>query len=357
MNRPRSGPGRAAATLTALVLAAVLLTSCVMGYPPPPALVLAEPASVPGAVSTAWWDVSAQGYADDGQGLDYSRAGLLPVLIVVRNKTPGYPLIDPAEVRGLAPGREYAPYPPYAAADVAEATTAFEESAKAAFRGGAAGAIIGAGVGTLLGAAVGGGDALWRRALIGGGLGAFTGAVASMPEARYQLRRGIETELETLALRPVPAPPYGMAAGYVYFPADAGIGWVRLTVRTQGTASSYDVPIAAPNPAMVPRPESPGPASAPGYQPAPGLPPAAAYQPASPGSSPDNPPSFPAAQTPPAGQGAASQPDPASQANPAGPPQATPSASPYARTPASGGGLSSPGPAAGSPVPLGGGNQ
>jgi len=184
MNRPLGGPGRAAATLPALVLAAVLLTSCVMGYPPPPALVLAEPASVPGAVSTAWWDVSAQGYADDGQGLDYSRAGLLPVLIVVRNKTPGYPLIDPAEVRGLAPGREYAPYPPYAAADVAEATTAFEESAKAAFRGGAAGAIIGAGVGTLLGAAVGGGDAPVRGALMRGGrraVGGRSGSVRGWP--------------------------------------------------------------------------------------------------------------------------------------------------------------------------------
>ena len=354
MNRPFGGPGRAAAILPALALAAVLLTSCVMGYPPPPALVLAEPASVPGGVSTAWWDVAAQGYADDGQGLDFSRAGLFPVLIVLRNKTPGYPLIDPAEVRGLAPGREYAPYPPLAAADVAEATTAFEESAKAAFRGGAAGAIIGAGVGTLLGAAVGGGAALWRGALIGGGIGAFTGAVTSMPEARYQLRRGIEAELETLALRPVPAPPYGMAAGYVYFPADAGIGWVRLTVRSQGSAYSYDVPVAAPNPAMVPAPV--GPASAPAYQPAPGQQPAAAYQPASPGWSPGTPPSLPAAQAPPAGQGVPSQPDPAGQANPAGPPQATPPASPHARTPVSDGGFSNPAPVVGSTVPQGGGS-
>lgn len=265
MKRPFCGQFRA---MAALMLAAFLLTSCVLGYPPPPALVLAEPSAIPGAVSTPAWDVAVQGYADDGQGLDYSKAGLMPVLVVMRNKTPGYPLVDPAEVRGQAPGREYTPYPPLSAADVAEATSAFEESAKAILRGGVAGAVIGAGVGTLLGAAVGGGAALWRGALIGGGIGAFTGAVSSLPEARYQLRRGIETELETLALRPVPAPPYGMAAGYVYFPANAGIGWVRITVRDQSAAYSYDVPVA-PAAAMSPRSASAGPASAPAYQPAP----------------------------------------------------------------------------------------
>lgn len=238
------GPGRVSSRMTALVLCAFLLSSCVMGYPPPPALVLSEPAAVPGAVSTAAWDVAALPYVDDGAGLNYAVSGLCPVLVVLRNKTGDYPLIDPNEVRGLAAGREYVPYPPVQAADVAEATTAFEESAKAALRGATAGAVIGAGVGTLLGAAVGGGAALWRGALIGGGIGAFTGAVTSLPEARYQLRRGIDTELETLALRPIPAPPYGLAAGYVYFPSGAGIGWVRLTVRDASGPATVDVPIA-----------------------------------------------------------------------------------------------------------------
>jgi hypothetical protein len=274
MKRPFRGLGRALCRWAAFGLVALTLTSCVMGYPPPAALVLSEPAGVPGAVSTASWDVAAQAYADDGEGLNFSLAGLCPVLIVLRNKTAGYPLVDPAEVRGLAPGREYPPYPPLEAADVAEATTAFEESAKAAFRGGAAGAVIGAGVGTLLGAAVGGGAALWRGALIGGGIGAFTGAVASMPEARYQLRRGIETELDTLALKPVPAPPYGMAAGYVYFPSGAGIGWVRVTVRSQGGVSTYDVPVAPP---VQPVPGRAAPAAQ-GYQSAPAYQPAPAYQ-------------------------------------------------------------------------------
>ncbi|MEF3698854.1 MAG: hypothetical protein V3572_17025, partial [Desulfolutivibrio sp.] len=117
----------------------------------------------------------------------------------------------------------------------------------------------------LIGAAAGGGDALWRGALIGGGIGAVTGAATSMPEARYQLRRGIQTELETLALRPVPASPYGLTAGYVYFPANAGIGWVRITVRTQSATYSYDVSIAAPASDLAPRPTS----ATPAYQHAP----------------------------------------------------------------------------------------
>jgi uncharacterized protein YcfJ len=294
MNRFFYGPGSALGRLAMTAFLALVLTSCVMGYPPPPPLMLSEPASVPGAVSASSFDVAAMAYADDGEGLNFSMAGLAPVLIVLRNKTAGYPLIDPAEVWGIAPGREYASYPPLAAADVAEATSAFDESAKAALRGATAGAVIGAGVGTLFGAAVGGGAALWRGALIGGGLGAFTGAVSSLPEARYQLRRGIDTELETLALRPIPAPPYGMAAGYVYFPAGAGIGWVRLTVRDQGGASTYDVPIAPaprqkqgksgksapaqaaapspagqPAPAYQPTPTTQAPVQAPAYQPAP----------------------------------------------------------------------------------------
>ncbi|MDQ7830539.1 MAG: hypothetical protein RDU30_02295 [Desulfovibrionaceae bacterium] len=338
MKRPFCGQFRA---MAALMLAVFLLTSCVLGYPPPPALVLAEPSAIPGAVSTPAWDVAVQGYADDGQGLDFSKAGLMPVLVILRNKTPGYPLVDPAEVRGLAPGREYAPYPPLSAADVAEATSAFEESAKAILRGGVAGAVIGAGVGTLLGAAVGGGAALWRGALIGGGIGAFTGAVSSLPEARYQLRRGIETELETLALRPVPAPPYGMTAGYVYFPAGAGIGVVRVTVRDQSAAYSYDVPIAAPAPAMAPRPT----AAAPAYPPASLEPPAG------------SPPFSPAASPSPAGQGAASQPAPAGQANPADHPQTTPTASPYAQSVPSGIDAGAQASGAGSPVPRGDGSQ
>ncbi|MFZ5810601.1 MAG: hypothetical protein ACOY4F_01005 [Thermodesulfobacteriota bacterium] len=230
----------------AAVLACLLLASCVVATPPPTPQALSEPAGIPGSVSSAEWDIAAVAYAEPGPGLDYSRAGLAPVLIVFRNRGARYPMVDPAEVVGLAPGGRYASYPPIQAVDVAEASTAFDESAKAALRGGAAGAVIGAGLGTLFGAIVGGGNALWQGALIGGGVGAITGAATSLPEARRQLRRDMEADLTSLALRPVPIAPYGLMAGYVYFPAGMGIGWVRLTVRVEGEAFSYELPISPP---------------------------------------------------------------------------------------------------------------
>lgn len=235
----------------AAVLACLVLASCVVATPPPTPPALSEPAGIPGSVSSAEWDIAAVAYAEPGPGLDYSRAGLAPVLIVFRNRGGRHPMVDPVEVVGLAPGGRYASYPPIQAADVAGASTAFDESAKAALRGGAAGAVIGAGLGTLFGALVGGGNALWQGALIGGGVGAITGAATSLPEARRQLRQDMEADLTTLALRPVPIPPYGLMGGYVYFPAGMGIGWVRLTVRVEGEAFSYELPISPPPP---PRP-------------------------------------------------------------------------------------------------------
>ncbi|QLA16883.1 hypothetical protein [Desulfolutivibrio sulfoxidireducens] len=260
MNPLFSGPARAIAAWAAAVAAALCLASCVVATPPPSPPAVFEPAGIPGSVSSAEWDIAAVAYAEAGPGLDYSRAGLAPVLIVFRNRGGRSPLVDPAEVLGLAPGGQYAPYPPYQAVDVAEATTAFDESAKAALRGGAAGAIIGAGLGTLFGAMVGGGDALWQGALIGGGIGAFTGAATSLPEARYQLRRDMEADLSCLALRPVPVAPFGLMAGYVYFPSGMGIGWVRLTVRVEGEAFSYELPIAPPPFPVSGRPAPPPPA-------------------------------------------------------------------------------------------------
>jgi hypothetical protein len=99
---------------------------------------------------------------------------------------------------------------------------------------------------------VGGGNALWQGALIGGGVGAITGAATSLPEARRLLRQEMEADLYNLALRPAPVAPGGLAAGYVYFPAGVGIGcWVRLTVRVDGEAFTYELPIAAPPPPVT----------------------------------------------------------------------------------------------------------
>lgn len=235
-------PGR---VLVSALLAALLAASCAAHAPRLAPRQAIDPAGVPGAVHTAAWDLAAVSFAPAERGFDYLQAGVFPVLLVFRNKGPGYPLISPAEVVGVAPQASFGAYGVAQAADMVAASTYFQSSAEAAFRGGVAGAVIGAGLGALMGAPWGG-DAVWRGALVGGGFGALTGATMSLAQARGQLRLAVDDELHMWAWRAVPTPPGAVAVGYVYFPAGRGIDAVTVTIRAGSEVHSHTVPISPP---------------------------------------------------------------------------------------------------------------
>jgi hypothetical protein len=243
-NKPVAPLGR---IVTALVLAC-LLASCATYTPPRPQLAgVIEPAALPGAVRTADWDIGAEFYVWQGQGINYTEAGLLPVLLLFRNHSGRYPIIYAQECRGIgAGGAEYMPYSMEQAAEVLFASTAYKKSSEAAVVGGLTGAAVGAGLGALIGSGFNGGWGAGPGALIGAGVGAIGGAAMTQRPSMEQYRSTLYEEMAAYAWRPTPIAPTALAPGYLYFPANVGITSVRVLLRVENHTQHYTVPITYP---------------------------------------------------------------------------------------------------------------
>jgi hypothetical protein len=226
------------------ILLVFLAASCSPTRPLPQPRRVADPGEVQGAVRTSQWDIAAVGYEYPGQGLNYSEAGLDPVYLVFRNNSGDRPVIDPEEARGVAPDGEYLAYSRSEAERLVFASETFSVTASNAARTGGLGAVLGAGLGALIGS-VGGGDNIWKGAVIGGAVGGAGGAVASLPEAESRLRRVIREELDQYAWKDNPVPDDYTKVGYLYFP-DRDIRKVKLVVRWEGRSETYTVPVAQP---------------------------------------------------------------------------------------------------------------
>ncbi len=120
-------------------------------------------------------------------------------------------------------------------------------SASTAARSAGLGAVGGAGLGFLIGS-IGGGDNLWKGALIGGGLGAAAGAGSSMVDSEYELRQVIRDELYQYAWTPDPMPGDYTKVGYLYFPGNVGINFGQIVGRGGGESVTYNLPVAPPPP-------------------------------------------------------------------------------------------------------------
>ncbi len=234
---------------TALVLALSLtLVSCAVYTPPNPQISgVVDPATMPGAVHTAEWNIGAVRYVWKGQGLNYYEAGLFPVLLLFGNRSGRYPVVYAQECRGIGVnGAEYPAYSMEQAAEIVFASTAYKKSAEAAVVGGLTGAAVGAGLGALIGSGFNHGWGAGPGALIGAGVGAIGGAAVAQQPSMEQYRASLYQEMSTYAWRPSPVPPGGLVPGYLYFPANVGIHSVRLMLRVDNQMQTIIVPISEP---------------------------------------------------------------------------------------------------------------
>ena len=236
--RPKRPSRLFTAVLATLVLFAV---GCAANYRPAPPPVVVEPGGLSGAIVTEEWDLAAVRYRYPGAGFDLQKAGLAPVILILKNKGPRYPLIWPEETRGLSGNNEYVPIPAQQAADIVINSEIGQETAQAAVRGALAGALIGGGLGALLAAPIGG-NAVWQSALVGGGIGAFAGAATTIPRNAAELQMVIDQDLYNYSWKPLPAAPYAITGGYFYFQGNPP-SFLQVTIRTENDVDTYAVPV------------------------------------------------------------------------------------------------------------------
>jgi hypothetical protein len=234
--------------MAAVLLLAAMLVSCATYTPPRPQMgVVIEPSALPGAVRTTEFDLGAQYYVWQGQGLNYVEAGVLPVLLLFRNHSGRYPVIYPQECRGIgAGGAEYPAWSMEQAAERVFASTAYKKSAEAAVVGGLTGGALGAGLGALIGSGFNHGWGAGPGALIGAGIGAVGGAALAQQPSLEQYRSTLYQEMATYAWRPAAIAPTALVPGYLYFPANVGIHSVRVLLRVDNYVQTYIVPISQP---------------------------------------------------------------------------------------------------------------
>ncbi|SDN46646.1 hypothetical protein SAMN04488516_102220 [Desulfonauticus submarinus] len=224
----------------------IFLSACMATHPLPQPRKVVNPSSVQGSIISPQWDIAALKYQYEGQGLNYAKAGLLPVFLVFKNKTNKAPYVLLEEIHGISPTQgEYLPYTPEEAARIVFASESFKQTTKNALRSGTLGAVIGAGLGALFAAL--GGDNIAAGAAIGGAIGGTALGVSSVPEAEQKLERIVKKEITTYAWKEAPIPPMMTKMGYVYFPGKKNITSILLTVRTiEGELITYRLPILNP---------------------------------------------------------------------------------------------------------------
>jgi hypothetical protein len=216
------------------------LTACAREPMPQPRKVV-DPSNIDGAMKTDDWDVAAVAYEYYGQGLDYNRAGLAPVFLVFKNKRNLAPTVLYEETRGITPSGEYLPYYIDEAHRLVYNSEAFRISAGQAARSGGVTAALGAGLGALLGT-IGGGDNIWRGAIIGGAAGGVLGSAAGAG-SQNDVGGDIRADLYRYAWTNNPSPPQYTKVGYLYFPGGLGVNRVGVTIRTGERIETYVLPV------------------------------------------------------------------------------------------------------------------
>ena len=191
--------------------------------------------------------VAAEAYSYSGQGVNYIKAGIHPMKVVVTNNC-NYPvLVNPEQV--LAHGYDGQLYLTYR---IQEATTLVIDSheLQAVAEGMAGGAIVGAALGALVGLAVG---AIFNvnkgnTALAGALGGGMSGAAGGMRGQLARLRNGVRAEINNNALRQTAVAPGFTISGWLYFPVQSKYDELRIAISevSDGKVIPFRVPIPVP---------------------------------------------------------------------------------------------------------------
>lgn len=238
-------PGIRIRTFTTLALAAALLVAgCAQRQPLPQPRKVIDPSTVPGAVVTSDWEIGAVAYAYMDQGVDYRKAGLFPVFLVFKNKSAtAQPVVQVEEARGVSIDSEYLVYNVDEATRLVFDSETFRNTTGNVARSGGLGALAGASLGALIGL-IGGGDNIWKGAVIGGTLGAAGGGLAGGVDSERRLRAGIRDEITRYGWTDDPVPPTYTKVGYIYLPDRLGIHSLKILVRWEDQVAAYTIPVA-----------------------------------------------------------------------------------------------------------------
>lgn len=193
--------------------------------------------------------IGGEAYADKDEaekafGFDIKGAGLLPVQIVLDNKSgKGLEIVPTQSFLVDNDGRYWNLIPTDIAIDRLDKSTQL-----AAFVGGGAGkgAILGAVAGTILGAAIGivsgknVGSALGKGAAVGAAGGALIGGVKEGTSTEREYR--ITDDLRAKSIEGKVIPGEALANGFLFFPGEAGTAKeLRLQYREKETGKVHPV--------------------------------------------------------------------------------------------------------------------
>ena len=224
-----------------VVLFLAPLFACAPTHPLPQPRKVVDPSQVQDAVKTPQWDIAAIKYVYSGQGLDYSKADLVPVFLVFKNIGQSQPKVLLEEIRGVGSDGDYLAYSTDEAVRLVFASETFKQTAKNALKSGGLGAALGGGLGAIISMFTG------DNVLAGAGMGAAVGgaafAASSLPEAEAKLQRTIKQELSQYAWKATPIPPSYTRMGYIYLPGNKGIHKMSITVRSGQSIETYELPL------------------------------------------------------------------------------------------------------------------
>jgi hypothetical protein len=215
-----------------------MLGGCAYDEPLPQPRKVIDPSAIQGSTQTQQWDLAAIRYAYLGQGIDYGQAGLTPVLVVVKNKSNAKPVINPKETRAQGTDGEYLPYSVDEALRLVLHSEQFSHTATKAGERAAVGVVIGAGLGALFGL-IGGGDAAWKGAAVGAGVGGVGGAGSAVLGDDNSFQKAVERDLYQYAWTDEAIPPHYTKVGYVYFPGGHDITSVSVVLRNGNDMATY----------------------------------------------------------------------------------------------------------------------
>ncbi|MBI1919915.1 MAG: glycine zipper family protein [Geobacter sp.] len=211
--------------IAALILPIFILSSCATyktqyaGFRPADAYPNSQVVSgiTIGGEAYADGNVAAQAF-----GFDIRGAGLLPVQVVMDNKSGSNLVIDPTQTFLIDnEGRYWNIIPNNVAVERVDKFTTAGEVVK----GGAKGALIGATAGAILGAAIGIvsgrsiGEGAWRAAGLGAGAGAVIGGVSAGTDREREHR--IADDIKAKGLEGKDIPDDYIANGFIFFPGEA----------------------------------------------------------------------------------------------------------------------------------------
>jgi hypothetical protein len=228
-----------------LVIVLLTLTACATSYVAKP-LPFKMPSAYPNAQTVDGAVMGARAYTDvkeaeENFGFDIINAGMLPLEVVVDNKSAhsfeinaGQTFLEdqegriwPVMSRDLAYDR---------ATKYAQTKETFSAGARSGFFGATAGALIGAAVGVLTGEDVG--RAAGKGAAAGGAGGAVLGG--SQAYAYGDAKREIMDDLKQKSLETKPIRPNDLAYGFIFFPAEAKTArTLRLHLVEKETGGSH----------------------------------------------------------------------------------------------------------------------